>query len=312
MRKKYQTISSSVILKILFSFFTIFLVTALFAQDSTAVAEEEEAPVVKKNPFTKNTFSGRYMMDNQSVMVNIKGTLEADIQHRFGTVNNGIKDLYGIYSTANMRISFSYVPVNNFEIGFGASNYNMVVDGNIKYAIVKQTTDNSMPVSVTYFGSVAMDTRAKNSSLPIVTTADRFSYFNQILVARKITEKISLQVGGVLTYWNNLPGYYDQDGTIQSQHKNEQFAFSVSGRYKISPKTAVTVNYDQPLTQNAMNNPHPNISFGLDMKSSSHDFQIFAGTYSYTLPQYNRTFNANDFTKGQFLIGFNITRLWNF
>jgi hypothetical protein len=94
--------------------------------------------------------------------------------------------------------------------------------------------------------------------------------------------------------------------------KNDQLAIAVGGRYKISPKTAVIVNYNQPLTQNPMNNPHPNISFGLEMSTSGHTFQLIAGNYSYVLPQNNTLYNQNDFTKGQFVIGFNITRLWNF
>ena len=61
-----------------------------------------------------------------------------------------------------------------------------------------------------------------------------------------------------------------------------------------------------------MANPHPNISFGLEMKSSGHDFEVFAGNYGSVLPQNNNLFNQNDYTKNQFLIGFNISRLWNF
>jgi hypothetical protein len=71
-------------------------------------------------------------------------------------------------------------------------------------------------------------------------------------------------------------------------------------------------NYDQPLTQHPMNNPNPNLSLGLDFKTSGHEFQLFAGNYGFILPQNNNMYNQNDYTKGQFLIGFNISRLWNF
>jgi hypothetical protein len=280
----------------------------LAAQDSTAAPE----PVVKKKSYTKNTFEGNYLIDNQTVMVPIKGTFEFDINHRFGTTDHGFKDLFGIFATANMRLGFSYTPLKDFQVGFAANNYNMIVDGSIKYALLKQTRDNKMPVSVTYFGNVAMDTRARNASLPIVAFSDRLSYFNQILVARKISEKISVQAGVSWTHFNNLEGYYDESGVIQAKMKNDHLAMHFSGRYKISPKTGIIVNYDQPLTQHPMNNPHPNISFGLEMKSSGHDFQVFAGNYGYTIPQYNNLFNQNDYTKGQFVIGFNISRLWNF
>src|ERR1017187_582445 len=89
-----------------------------FAQnDSTAAATTIEAPV-KQKP-VKNTFQSVWMIDDQTVMVPIKGTFEMDIQHRFGTVQNGIKDLFGIYASANMRLGFNYAPINNLNLGFG-------------------------------------------------------------------------------------------------------------------------------------------------------------------------------------------------
>ena len=74
---------------------------------------------------------------------------------------------------------------------------------------------------------------------------------------------------------------------------------------------SILVNYDQPLTQNATNNPHPNLSAGLEISTSSHCFQIIVGNTHYILPQNNALYNENDYTNGQFLIGFNMTKLWN-
>ena len=93
---------------------------------------------------------------------------------------------------------------------------------------------------------------------------------------------------------------------------NEYFAISVLGRYIITQKVAIIAGYDQPLTKHKTNNPHPNICFGIEATTSSHAFQVFAGNYYGIVPQSNNMFNKNDFTKGQYLIGFNITRLWNF
>jgi len=280
----------------------------LIAQDTTAVT----APVVKKKSFVKNTFEGNHIIDNQTVMVPIKGTFEFDIQHRFGTIENGWKDLGGLFASANMLLGFSYVPVNDLEIGFGATNDRMQTTGTLKYALLKQTKDNKMPVSVTLFANTVMDTRAKNTSLPIVNFSDRFSYFSQLIIARKITDNFSLQVAPSLSYYNNVEAFYTAANVIQDKTNNAHLAISVAGRYKISEGMAIIANYDQPLTQHPMNNPNPNLSIGLDMKTSGHDFQVFLGNYGYLLPQTNNVFNHNDFTKSQFAIGFNISRLWNF
>jgi archaellum component FlaG (FlaF/FlaG flagellin family) len=270
-------------------------------KDSIAVKDTiADAPVVKKKSYVKNTFEGNYLIDEQTVMVPIQGTFEFDIQHRFGTVNNGTTDLFGIFGGATMRLGFSYVPVSNLQIGFGATNERMQADGNIKYAILKQTKSGSMPVSVTYFGDAAMDTRKKDNTTLFVNTTDRFSFFNQIIIARKFSETLSLQAGVNDSHFNNLEGYLDAAGNVQPILKNDNFGVSVTGRYKISDETALIANYDQPITQNPGNNPHPNISFGIEFKTSGHDFQIFAGNYSSLLPQNNFVYNQNDFKKGQF------------
>jgi hypothetical protein len=283
-------------------------VNQLMAQDTT----KEKAPVVKKNSYVKNTFEGNHIIDNQTVMVPIKGTFEFDIQHRFGTVEHGWKDLGGLFASANMLLGFSYVPIKDLQFGFGATNDRMQTAGTIKYALLKQTKNNKMPVSVTLFGNIVMDTRAKNSSLPIINVQDRLSYFSQLIIARKLTENFSLQVAPSFSYFNNVEGYYDDAKVIQAKTNNGHLAVSVAGKYKITDGMSIIANYDQPITQHPMNNPNPNISIGLDMKTSGHDFQIFVGNYGYILPQNNNVYNHNDFSKSQFLIGFNISRLWNF
>jgi hypothetical protein len=142
--------------------------------------------------------------------------------------------------------------------------------------------------------------------------AHRLSYFNQLIIARKITEKFSAQVAPSFSWFNNIEGYVDSKGAIQKKMENGHLAISFLGRYKISEGSAITVGYDQPLTQHPTNNPHPNICFGFETTTSAHAFQVFAGNYYGIVPQSNNMFNQNDFNSGQFVIGFNITRLWNF
>jgi hypothetical protein len=286
----------------------VLIVSSLIAQDTI----QPIVPAVKKISYVKNTFDGNYIIDNQTVMVPIKGTFEFDIQHRFGTIENGWKDLAGLYASANMLLGFSYVPVKDLQLGLGATNDRMQTTGNLKYAILKQTKNNKMPVSVTLFANTVMDTRKKNSALPIVNVQDRFSYFSQLIIARKVTEKLSLQVAPSLSYYNNVEAFYDVNNVIQPKTNNAHLAVSLAGRYIIATGLSVIANYDQPITQHPMNNPNPNISIGLDMKTSGHDFQLFLGNYGYLLPQTNNVFNHNDFNKSQFTIGFNISRLWNF
>jgi hypothetical protein len=291
----------------------------LMAQsDSTTTTQDSivAKPKKVKSRSVRDIFKSNYILDNQTVNVNPKRSLEMVIQHRFGTINNGYSDFYGIYSPATIRIGIAYVPVNNVQLGFGFCKYDMNWDGNAKVAILRQNESNSKPVSITYFGNVAVDTRAASN---FVKPGDRFSYFDQLLVARKFSDALSLQVGLSLSHFNNIPGYLDSNNVVQSTMKNDNFSFHAMGRYtfqkRAEPKTAMVVsilfNYDQPLTQNFTNNPMPNLSLGLEIATAAHDFQVVFSNYQYVLPQYNNTFNQNDYRKGMYCIGFNITRLWH-
>jgi len=285
----------------------IILSTAAFAQNNDVDSVQTALKAARKP--VKNTFDGNYMIDNQTVIVPIKGTFEFDFQHRFGLINNGIKDMFGLYAGAVIRLGFSYVPVKNLQLGFGSISDPMQVDGNVKYAILHQTKDGSMPVSVTWFSNAVIDTRSKDN---FVNSGDRFSFFHQLIIARKISDKLSIQVAPSISHYNNIPGYFASDGSVKPTMKNDHVAIAFTGRYKITSSMGIMVNYDQPLTQHPTNNPRPNISFGLEMVTSAHAFQVFVGNYSSIVPQRNNFFNQNDFTKSQYLVGFNISRLWNF
>jgi len=295
----------------------------VYAQDSTAVANQTATPV-KAKP-VKNTFQSTWIIDDQSVMVPVKGTLEFDIMHRFGTIGNGYQDLDGLFAPANIRLGINYAPINNLDIGIGLTKTDMLWDGNAKYAILRQTKGKSW-VSVTYYGDLAYDTRFDPTHTVFTYTTDRITSYNEIIIARKFTDKLSLQVAPTWSHQNAVQGYYIQDGTSEKvfeQMWHDQFGFNAAGRYKISDGTAVILDYDQPITNEPTNNPHPNVAFGVEFSTSGHTFQIFMGNYQMLSPQHDAFFNQNnpfpytdaDGTKvkgGEFCIGFNITRLWNF
>jgi hypothetical protein len=288
---------SSINLKLMLFFFLIVACISSYAQDSTTVIKR-----------VKNTFNGNTLIDNQTVMVPVKNTLEFNFQHRFGTVNKGYSDFYGIFAGANVRLSCNYSPINDLQFGVGLCEEKMQWDGNIKYALSKQAVSNGCPISVTYYGNMAVSTLPLKGNF--VTDVDRISYFNQLLFARKINESLSLQVAPSLSYYNNVEGYLTADGTVKPKMNNAHFACAFIGRYMITKGTGIIANYDQPLTQHLANNPRPNISFGVLFATTTHVFQIFVGNYSSILPQANNFFNQNDFTKSQYLIGFNITKRW--
>lgn len=207
----------------------------------------------------------------------------------------------------------------------------MLWDASAKYSLVKQTK-GQYPVSVTYYGSVAFDTRkdGENTAFSALFSkskitngegiftysTDRFLFFNQLIIARKITDKFSLQVAPSVSHQNSVNGFYKQVDSatriVAGEMKNDHIAVSVGARYKLTNVTSVIVNYDQPITKHTTNNPNPNISFGFEFSTGSHAFQVFAGNYSLLNQARNNLYNHNNYADGKFLIGFNITRLWNY
>ncbi len=259
------------------------------AQDSTKVKEALERPA----------FESATLIDNATNVLFAKNTLEVQMQHRFGLINDDKNDMAGFWGDANIRIALSYAIHDRVTIGYGTTKTGRLQDFNWKLALLRQTRSNSMPVSVSYYGNFTVDARKKDKFDFI---QDRYSFFNQVIIAKRFTPELSLQVAPSISHFN----------AVESTMKNDMFAISFGGRYKVSPQTAIIVDYTQPLTQIDLNNPNPGISLGAEFSTSAHAFQIFLTNYSGIVSQKNQMFNTNDFFKGDFLIGFNITRNYNF
>ena len=255
-------------------------------------------------------------------------------------VENGYEDFWGFFAPSNIRLGFSYVPLNKLNVGIGFTKTTVAVipdqspssvsgplwDGSLKYSIITQTKGIS-PVSLTYYGNMSYNTKKDPDKEIYRDYSDRFTYFNQLIIARKVNEKLSVQVAPSVSHQNVVNGYYVKlnDSTLQAEPGMEfnHFAIALSARYKLTEVTSVMINYDQPITKHAYNNPNPSLSFGLEFNTSAHSFQVFATNYYFLVPQINNLYNTNSPFKytdaantkvegGKFLIGFNITRLWNY
>ena len=288
------------------TFIFIFLsITLLFNGKAFSQEEEKKESDDGKKP-ARPAFASSLLMEEQSVLVPTKKTLQFDLQHRFGTVENGASDIFGIYAaSANIRMALTYSPIKNLSVGLGVTKLKQYIDLNAKYSLLKQTKDWSMPVSVSIFGNIVSDNRGgsyEGSFYP--KNSYKYSYFSELIIACRVSSKLSLQVTPSFSHYNAADTLMNHD----------MFAIGFSGRYKISNQSSFMVNYIQQLTKHASPNYNlkPGITVGWEIATSGHAFQIFATSFQGILPQENITFNQNDFTNRQWMIGFNITRLWNF
>src|SRR6185369_9611382 len=200
------------------------------AQDSTNAEEPENPEIPVKAKPLKNSFKSIWIIDNQTVLVPVKGTFEMDIMHRFGTWNKGYQDFWGLFAASNIRIGVNYAPIDRLNVGLGFTKTTAAViphagissvdgplwDGNLKYAIITQTRDK-YPVSVSYYGNAAYNTKKDTDHEIYRYSSDRWTFFHQILIARKITDKLTVQVAPSLSHHNVVNGYFTKidDSTLK-------------------------------------------------------------------------------------------------
>jgi hypothetical protein len=272
-------------------------ISPLFAQEDTK-AEKGSEPV-------RLTFNTGTLIDNQTVATPYKGGIELQIQHRFSMIEN-IDNLFGIYGSAKTRIGLSYGITDRLMIGAGTTKDYKLKYLNWKYLILQQTEDNSMPVSLSYYGNIVLDLRPEEEFGPMgeFKYIHRLSYFTQLIVARKMSEKISIQVAPSLAYFNSVP--LNADST--AGYKNLSFGIHAGARANLFGSHSLMLEYDQLLNQGTPDVPtKPNLSLGWEISTGTHAFQVFVANYNQIINQRNLVFNSNDFAKGDYLFGFNIT-----
>lgn len=284
---------------------------AIFAQDSTQTEAKPEKEFVKK------TFENGIFINNQTVEGTSKKSLGFIIQHRFGKIVDE-RNLYGIFSSANIRLGLDYGITKRISVGFGATK-GMYYDLAWKAIILKQAKSGGTPVTVTYFGNVVAKTgELKNfrNQKNEYTFANRCTFFNELMIARKFNKAISWQVSGSYSYFNLVA-----DSTL-----NHGFiGLSTIAQWRITSLLALQVEFDYPVNPDMIIDPadatgtkkiksqKPNLSFGLEYSTGQHQFQVFATTADNIHPQSVIGENTNDFTKKRnMMIGFNITREFGF
>ncbi len=275
------------------------MINPLYGQDEPA--KRPDRPV-------RNLFDSNWLMNHQTAIVPIEGTFEMDISHRFGTWNNGYDDFWGIYAPSNIRLGFSKVIMPKLQIGVGLTKTRNLWDFNLKYGIMEQTRSGRIPLSITYYGNMAIDTRDGDN---FQAGTDRYSYFHQIMLARKLSDKLSMQVSGNFSHFNAVTAFLNDSNEEEGRMKNDHLSSTIIFRYKLTDITALTGSYDIHITDHPLENPTADLSIGFEFVTSSHAFHLFIGNYTGIVPQYNNFFNENSFGDNEISIGFNITRLWN-
>jgi hypothetical protein len=264
-----------------------------------------------------NPFKNKQLINAQTTV--IPEGFDFTIMHRFGKIglnDEFYKQFLGFDLPANVRFSLSYKLSDRSYIGVGRTKVGKTVDIEGKYVFLKQTDNNSMPISVALYNNTGLNTDAYRGESPVAFFGDsispfenkfvhRLSYNTQLIIARKFNDRISLQLSPTLVYKNLV------EGMEESHHT---FVLPFSGRYQYSFGSAILFEYAYKLnntSEDKLDNP---FSIGFEFGTAGHVFQVFLSnsyyireTNIYTEEPYNFYDRPNEF-----VLGFNIRRVWWF
>ncbi|MFZ4399792.1 MAG: DUF5777 family beta-barrel protein [Bacteroidales bacterium] len=279
---------------ILLIILTVVFVKHTFSQDLL----DEFGPDIKTKSFTYATFKTSRIIIGQSIENPAIGNLNFSISHHFGAINEGSYGFFGL-DQSTIRIGLEYGINNRLSIGLGRSSLQKTFDGFVKYKILRQTSNNSMPVSVSYFCDVASN--GLHWSHPEWNNyfSSRLSFVHQLLIARKFSNSLSFQITPSLVHKNIV---------ALNANPNDIVTLGGGGRYKLSKRMSINAEYHYIMSSETRKNYDNSLSLGLDIETGGHVFQLFVTN---SQPLFERGFlteTQGTWGKGYVYFGFNIVR----
>jgi hypothetical protein len=281
------------------------LFSALCSNAQDDLLKELESSQAKDTDYAFQTFKGTRLVNGHTVETKGAGNLEFIFAHRFGSINGGAYEMFGL-DEAYVRLGLDYGITDNVSVSIGRNSADKIMDGYVKWKALRQSKGaRNFPVTVTVLGGTAYSLDPKRKEEPVGFKAvDRLAYVGQLLIARKFTTNLSLQLMPTLVHKNAVSKVYED---------NDQVAVGFGGRLKLTKSVALTCEYyyrvnptdNDKFPELKRYNP---IGFGIDIETGGHVFQlIVTNTTSLT----ERTFitetdgNVGD---GNIHLGFNVTR----
>ena len=289
----------------------IVLFSSLFTQSVSILAQSSDdlLNMVAEKPtkeYVTATFKTTRLINFHTVEILSKRSLDFRISHRFGDFNSGAYNAWGIDGGANIRLALEYTHGSRLMFGIGRTSGKKIVDGFLKFRLLKQTTKGGgMPISVTLFSGV-YHTFLQNVYIDGVnkyqTIPDRLSYCNQIMIGRKFNSRFSFQLTGAMVHFNVVDKITD---------KNDCFIVGAVTRFKITKRQAITLEYAHRLNKYTNEKLYDSFGIGYDLETGGHVFQMhFTNSFGLTEDQFYMNTNTSWENWG-IRLGFNISRVFS-
>jgi hypothetical protein len=278
------------------------LALILFLSPLFAYAQDDLLGELEKTTsapaYIAQTFKGSRLVNGHTVETTGTGTLEFIFAHRFGRINGGAYELFGL-DDAFVRIGLEYGITNNLSVGVGRNSVDKSIDSYLKYKVLRQS-QSGVPITVTAFGSAAYQTSPRKEDVPEgFENTDRLAYTGQLLIARKFTSSFSLQL---------MPTIVHKNFVADNTGANDQVAIGVGGRIKVSRSVSLNAEYYYRVNPDAATPYKDALGFAIDIETGGHVFQIVLTNTRGMIERAFITETDGDFFDGDIHLGFNVTR----
>lgn len=260
----------------------------------------------KEKPLAIATFKTTRLINFHTIETCGRRTLDFRISHRFGAINSGIENFWGIDGGASIRLGLEYSHDGRLQFGFGRTSYQKMLDGFVKYRLLRQTEGKGMPVSLTLFSAMYCNT--SKDPLKEVTGFDRYanaysrlSYCHQIIIGRKFSKNLSVQLAPWFIHYNQVDQITDA---------NDMFGLAGAIRYKVTRSLAITGEYGLRINEYTNRDYYNSFGLGFEVETGGHVFQMHI-TNSFGLVE-NQFLPFTDTKWGNagIRLGFNISRVF--
>ncbi|NOR88550.1 MAG: hypothetical protein GQ527_13175 [Bacteroidales bacterium] len=271
---------------------------SVFAQDDLMDILGEE--VEEEIDYTAYTFKSTHVINGHSIEQMKKQQLDFRINHRFGQLNSGAYELWGL-DNAVINFCFDYGVTDWLMIGLRRGTYQKTYDGSLKFRLLRQSKGKRvMPIAVSYYVDMSINTLKITDPNIEDIFSNRVAYAHQLLIARKFNEQISLQITPSFIHRNLVPEGQD----------NDVYAIGIGGRYKFIRRVAFTFEYFYASNTAANDDLYNSLSIGFDVETGGHVFQLFVTN---SKPMVEKGFiaeTAGNWADGGVYFGFNISRVF--
>jgi len=258
--------------------------------------EEEET-----TNYASASFKTTRIINAQSIENVAEGVLDFKISHRFGMLNAGAYEAFGL-DNATIRLGLDYGITKNLMVGFGRSSWQKALDGFVKYRILRQSTGKrNMPITLSVHSSIAVNMlRWANPERDNFLTS-RLVYTHQVLIGRKISSGTSIMLMPTLIHRNLVE---------TKAEKNDVYALGIGGRQKLTKRLALTGEYYYVLPDQIADIYSNALSLGIDIETGGHVFQLHFTNSTAMIDKGVITETTGRWDKGDIHFGFNVSRVF--